>query len=684
MADSLSFSLYNTRNIPADKIGFLYVTEILYYPQTKSLSLKYSNGTLKDLGTVDPGTARKVTNAALDVNNHLIVTFNNGTEIDVGTIMVEYNYSTVTPTGTGLLSGTELNTFKPIVSGGPNVTISTTSGITNIDAILPDTDISTGLAGALGYTNYAWFVEQWSSTAALQGPLSVANTWQTRVLNTQRINNPNLTFNNVTGEIQLPVGTYYATAIGKSYRSGVAKLAIRDITNNITLLDSMSEINYTGAASSQLTLNVRGYIKVSSPITIKLMQLSQSANSNATMGEANGTNATMGQTGTFSELNIWKIANTVLPDTPLPPSDIDAFLLELQQNYYSSGTTKLTGVGNMMGASLPSGQTITIGGCAGPDKKIYFAPYNNITGVLVIDTVTETASLNNFGISMAAGTSNKYIGACMGADGKIYIIPSSAANVAVIDTILGTGVGSTFGLTLSDSSKWTGGTMARNGKIYCAPANSTDVLVINTNNNTAVRTTFGLTLTGTTKWSGAVLGTDGKIYCIPSSSTNVMVIDPTTDTAILTNFGLDLSGSFKWYGGVLGPDGKIYCIPANATSVLIIDPINSSAEMKSFGLDMSAAGKWFGGCLGPNGKIYGTPFNGTFSLEIDPMSQTAAYVAFGFGSLGGSQKWAGGVLGENGKMYFGPCDLQNILQVSNALGASYSKAVTLSPHLNKY
>lgn len=683
MADSTSFSLYNTRSIPADKIGFVYVTEIIYNSVTKNVSLKYSNNDVKDLGTVDPGLARKITNITLNSSNHMIVEFDDASAIDAGQITVEYNYSNAIPDGVGVLSATEVAKFKPLVSGNAGVTITTNSGVTNVSTTLPAVDTSTGFAGALAYSNYAWFVEQWSSTAAIQGPLSVANTWQTRVLNTQRINNPNFTFNSTTGEVQLPIGTYYITAIGKSYRSTVVKLAIRDVTNNLTLLDGVSEVNYSAGASTQLTTNVRGYVKVAAPITIKLMQLSSAASANSTMGEANGTNATMGQTGTFSELNIWKVSNTVLPDAPVPIPDIDPFLLELQQNYYTSRSAKLTGVSNMMGITIPSGQTVTIGGCLGPDKKIYLAPYNNLTSVVVIDTVTETASYNTFGISMAAGTSNKYIGACLGADGKVYLIPSSAANVAVIDTVAVSGVANTYSLTLSDANKWTGGVLARNGKIYCAPANSTDVLVINTLTNTAVRTTFGLTLTGTSKWSGAVLGTDGKVYCIPSSATSVLVIDPATDTAILTDFGVSMSGTFKWYGGVLGPDGKIYCMPASAASVLIIDTAGS-AELKNFGLDLSAASKWFGGVLGPNGKIYGVPFNATFSLEIDPMTQTAAFVSFGFGSFGGSQKWAGGVLADNGKMYFGPCDLQNILQISNPLGAAYSRAVTLSPHLNKY
>ena len=78
--------------------------------------------------------------------------------------------------------------------------------------------------------------------------------------------------------------------------------------------------------------------------------------------------------------------------------------------------------------------------------------------------------------------------------------------------------------SLTGSEKWQGAVLAPNGKIYCVPRNHTQVLCIDPTNNST--TLFG-NFAGATKWTGAVLAPNGKIYCAPLSHTQVLTIGTT-------------------------------------------------------------------------------------------------------------------------------------------------------------
>mgnify|MGYP000376963194 CR=1 FL=1 len=131
---------------------------------------------------------------------------------------------------------------------------------------------------------------------------------------------------------------------------------------------------------------------------------------------------------------------------------------------------------------------------------------------------------------------------------------------------------SAMGASLADSGKFFGGVVGADGKIYGIPSVATDVLIIDPVAGTASRNTFGLSLTGSSKWTGGVLAPNGKIYCMPYGAVNILIIDTIAGTASRSTMGASFLDSNKFSGGVLGPDGKIYGIPNNSTDILIIDP----------------------------------------------------------------------------------------------------------------
>lgn len=681
MATSTELSFFNTRDIPDDRIGFDYINEIVFDPTTTELTLKYRSGMTNNLGPVDPGLARKITNITLDPNNELVVDFDNGSQINVGTVMVEYVYGSDPIVGSGILS-TEPNKFKPLTTTDVNITITNNGGLIDIAATLPDiTDLSY-LEGNQINSQYAWFVEEWNSTIATNAGLTTANVWYTRPLNSARFNNPGFTFNSGIGTVELPMGTYYITATGKTYRSGSVKLGLRDVVNNVTLLTGVSEVNIAGTASTQQNLAMRGYVRLSVPTTVALQQLSSTAGANSVLGVVTGANVDMGQTGTYAELSIWKVSDQYLEDIVFD-TEIDALILALQEQYYHANNPVMTAVrdGFGLGLSVSADVPKWAGAVCATNNKIYGIPSDAGT-ILIIDAATNTATISNMGATLS-GTA-KWRGGVLGPDGKIYGIPSGSADILIIDPVLGTATRSNMGATFSGTNLWYGGCLGPDGKIYCVPAVSTDILIIDPIAGTATRSTMGATLTGSNKWFGGVLAPNGKIYCIPRDATDILIIDPLAGTATRSNMGATLSGTVKWYGGCLGSDGKIYGCPVNANTVLIIDPVTDTATTTNFGLTLTAAEKYHQGTLGPDGKIYFVPRASTNILIIDPITGTARTSNLGTAMSGNSVKYLGAVTGHNGKIYGIPAEDAEVLVISNASGISMSNTLTLSPHLNKF
>ena len=320
--------------------------------------------------------------------------------------------------------------------------------------------------------------------------------------------------------------------------------------------------------------------------------------------------------------------------------------------------------------------------------------------------------------SVYTGT-DKYAGGCLGDNGKVYFIPSSATQALEYDPF--TRTSSVFGTALPTySQKYKGGTMATNGKIYCCFYNGSTHLEIDP--TTKTMTTFGNISIGGSYW-GCVLGKNGKVYGVPYNENRVCEIDPATRTA--TYFG-NITGNSKFMGGVLAPNGKIYCAPALSGNILEID--TDTKTCTTIPATGTSGGQYCGFLLGMDGLLYGIPtgstnkilvFNPTTkAIELRNSNITTSFNKFGSGIVdtsgaihlipdNGSEIWTldprsttdwhisisrlrasgstatmfyGAVLAENGKMYLAPSEAGLIAEVQVNTGEN---GWYLSPYLNK-
>jgi len=294
------------------------------------------------------------------------------------------------------------------------------------------------------------------------------------------------------------------------------------------------------------------------------------------------------------------------------------------------------------------------GAVAAPNNRIYMIP-SNAANVLVVDPSTNTAVAT---IPVPAG-GYKWTSGILAPNGKIYCVPMDSTSVLIIDPSTNTADTTTI-TGITGTNKFIGGCIAPNGKIYCPPYGSgvNYVLVINTNNNT----TSQIAVSGT-GWSDAVLADNGKIYGVPYSSTatSVVIIDPATDTANTST--ISITGTNMYGGGALAPNGNIYCVPMDVTHVMIINPTTNIVNKTAIVLSDATTSKYRSAVCAPNGRIYGIPSNATNVLIIDPSSNTFNTTTMATG-LTGLNKFGGGAVGYNGSIYVSPYDASGVYVIS--------------------
>jgi len=329
------------------------------------------------------------------------------------------------------------------------------------------------------------------------------------------------------------------------------------------------------------------------------------------------------------------------------------------------------------------------GATLAPNGKIYSVP-RTANQFLIIDTVTGTAVLDDLGCDLTiAGnpsTQEKWgYGGVLGVDGRIYMCPRDAPDILIVDPVAGTATREDYGLDLSASAKWRGGVSAPDGKIYFVPMNATNILIVDVHAQTATLSTMGASLSGSNKWLGGCLAPNGKIYCTPVEATDFLIIDTVAGTASRSNLGATIPGpptARGWAGAVLGSDGKIYCCPNNNTTIAIIDPVAGTATTSDMGATITTDDKWLGGTVGPDGKIYLAPFvDGLEVLVIDPSTSSARVDDLGLGSLSG--EYVGMTQGFDGNLYSMPRSVNDVLRIQS-MAPPLPRHLLLGPHLNKY
>jgi YVTN family beta-propeller protein len=264
----------------------------------------------------------------------------------------------------------------------------------------------------------------------------------------------------------------------------------------------------------------------------------------------------------------------------------------------------------------------------------------------------------------------------------IYFVPASASSILKVPRLALDNysiINETFGSFGDDANKWIGAVVAQNGKIYCIPHNAANVLVIDPTNDSTY--TIGSFSAGGQKWRGGCLApANGKIYAMPYDADTVLVIDPATDT--VTTIGPIPSvtaTAARFAGCAMATSGKLYGIPYDATAVLAINPVDDT--LSTFGSLGADAGKWEGAALAVDGKIYAAPFNASSILLIDPFTETTST----FGSFAaGEGKWRNPLLGRDGRIYMPPANLTSDLLVVGNGSYNITRNITQSRYLNKF
>jgi hypothetical protein len=154
------------------------------------------------------------------------------------------------------------------------------------------------------------------------------------------------------------------------------------------------------------------------------------------------------------------------------------------------------------------------------DENIYCFPSHG-NRVLKIDTERNEA----YEIGPVIEGRYKFLGGCVDADGNVIGVPSDYHSVLKVD--VRTGGVKTFGegcLPPSLRNKWQGAVLAKNGKIYCLPANAQGVLIIDSRAESL--NIIGSLPETFKKYQGGFLSDhDNCIYAIPECASKILCID---------------------------------------------------------------------------------------------------------------------------------------------------------------
>lgn len=222
--------------------------------------------------------------------------------------------------------------------------------------------------------------------------------------------------------------------------------------------------------------------------------------------------------------------------------------------------------------------------------------------------------------------SESFWGGVLGADGRIYCIPSHADRVHRITPSTDTvdPIGESLG---AGGYKYAGGAMGPNGYIYGFPDNARRILKIDTRSETTslVGPDLG---PGPNKCFSAVLAPNGRLYGGPGNRDHVLVFDPATETT-KTVGGIP---ALAYNNLALGPDGRIYLIPRNptATQIAVLDPSRDTIELLRHPLPPNKA-EISSLILTSEGVVVGVPSNLKQTLFIDfgvPVPESIALSPF--------------------------------------------------------
>ena len=315
----------------------------------------------------------------------------------------------------------------------------------------------------------------------------------------------------------------------------------------------------------------------------------------------------------------------------------------------------------------------------GDDEDVSSKVASSVSSVAMAPTIPVSRGL--YVLDGELRGKDKFNGAEIGSDGKIYFIPANARRVARVDPLSDRveWIGPDLG---SQRQKWLRGYLAPDGCIYGVPCCASNVLRIDTKIDPPAVTVLEPTSedakwSGDWRWHGGVVGRDGNLVCVPANAKRVLKIH--VPSGKLSTFGggdgddgrssdlLDVDQQF--YGGLISREGNVYCIPQNGERVLKICPEKSTVE--AIGSErFPGSYKWHGGCYSPvDDCVYGIPNHTDVCLRIDP--QRDVVETFGDRSAirkstprnEGKYKYEGGVVGTDGNIYLMPGAADRVLKI---------------------
>ncbi len=202
-----------------------------------------------------------------------------------------------------------------------------------------------------------------------------------------------------------------------------------------------------------------------------------------------------------------------------------------------------------VGSDLGTATAKYYGGCLGPDGKPYFIG-DRFNEWIRIDPETGITERTSTGTT---GTAN-WTAIITAPNGYIYAIPRSQPSFVKIDpdTNTHTFVGSFLG-----TNKFRGACLGFDGKIYCIPRVSSQILVLDPVDDSTYFIEDNFSYLGGDKWQGGSLAPNGKIYCMPvgafaNGKRQVLVIDTINDVRYT------IPSDYQIAHCITGPDGNIY------------------------------------------------------------------------------------------------------------------------------
>ena len=287
----------------------------------------------------------------------------------------------------------------------------------------------------------------------------------------------------------------------------------------------------------------------------------------------------------------------------------------------NSGSQKIVVLDPLTGdiENLGCGSWMGYGAVTAPDGMIYGMPGDSTSSIMKLNPETHEVDVDHL---TGVGGSMAYHGARLHPNGNIYFIPSDATNVGVYDYVNNVFSSTTAGLTglPATSNKWMGACIAPNGKMYCGGYGHNSILIIDPETPSVDYTTIaGMSTYVNTGWRKGTLAPNGKIYFAPRDSTSVLIVDPETDTADETTIA-GLPSTDKYSQGTLAPNGKIYCFPIYANNALVIDPVTNTVDTTTYTGFRSGYYKYYNSILAPNGKVYSAGYGDSFYkfVELNP------------------------------------------------------------------